>query len=40
MFEYEGSLKTLILFSLKRKISKNIKNFDEEIRLERVKRKI
>lgn len=40
IFEYEVILKSLILFSLKRKISKNIKNFDEEIKLERVKRKI
>ncbi|BFI74869.1 STK_08120 family protein [Sulfurisphaera ohwakuensis] len=40
LFEYEGKLGSFINFMLGRRISKNIKKLDEEIRLERIKRKI
>lgn len=39
-FEYEGKLGSFVKFMLGRKIAKNIKKLDEEIRLERIKRKI
>ncbi|ADX81671.1 DUF3211 domain-containing protein [Saccharolobus islandicus] len=38
--EFEGRFASFIKFSLRRKIEKNIKRFDEEVRLERIKRKI
>ncbi|QIW23570.1 DUF3211 domain-containing protein [Sulfolobus sp. S-194] len=39
-FEYEGKLSSFIKFMLGRRIAKNIKKLNEEIRLERIKRKI
>ena len=40
LFEYEGKLGSFINFILGRRIAKNLKKLDEEIRLERIKRKI
>ncbi|WP_338603286.1 STK_08120 family protein [Sulfolobus tengchongensis] len=40
IMEYEGRLGSFIKLSLRRKIERNIKKLDEEIRLERIKRKI
>ncbi len=40
IFEYEGTMKSLINFMLRRRITKNINNLNEEIRLERIRRKI
>ncbi|MBB5254446.1 STK_08120 family protein [Sulfurisphaera ohwakuensis] len=39
-FDYEGRLSSFIKFMLGRRIAKNIKKLNEEIRLERIKRKI
>ncbi|QGA68704.1 DUF3211 domain-containing protein [Sulfolobus sp. E11-6] len=40
ILEYEGRFSSFIKFSLRRKIEKNMKRLDEEVRLERIKRKI
>ncbi|AOL16428.1 hypothetical protein BFU36_06630 [Sulfolobus sp. A20] len=40
IFQYEGTMKSLINFMVRRRIAKNINNLNEEIRLERIRRKI
>ncbi|AKA72732.1 DUF3211 domain-containing protein [Saccharolobus solfataricus] len=40
VLDYEGRFGSIIRFSLRRRIEKNMKRLDEEVRVERIKRKI